>query len=161
MANDRDSATVLISRTRDEIRSEMNAEFQEREQTYTQRLKTAQEDARKAADEAAAQRICSARDGEEMGQRMAVYRRGSLLQLGAVVASAASGVAFGYAFQKNVDVRVGGVPAAAVLGLPGLVFGARLDESMAARAALAVGGAMFSVGTMIYTFCDSKKEQIV
>ncbi len=161
MANERDSATVLISRTREEIRAQMTAELEQREKSYAQQLSAAKEDARRAADEAAAQRICSATDTAEMGQRMAVYRRGSLLQLGAVVVSAASGVALGYAFQKNVDVRVKGVPAAAVLGLPGVVFGARLDESMAARAALAVGGAMFSVGTMIYTFCDSKKEQVV
>lgn len=161
MANERDSATVLISRTREEIRAQMTAELEQREKSYAQQLSAAKEDARRAADEAAAQRICSATDTAEMGQRMAVYRRGSLLQLGAVVVSAASGVALGYAFQKNVDVRVKGVPAAVVLGLPGVVFGARLDESMAARAALAVGGAMFSVGTMIYTFCDSKKEQVV
>jgi hypothetical protein len=158
MANERDSATALISRTRDEIRSEMTTEFEQREKTYFEQLASAKEDARKAADEAASQRICSARDGEEMGRRMAVYRRGSLLQLGAVVVSAASGVALGYAFQKNVDLRVKGVPAAAALGLPGVVFGARLDESMAARAALAVGGAMFSVGAVIYTFCDSKEK---
>lgn len=161
MANERDSATVLISRTRDDLRSEMTAEFNQREQTYIEQLERAKDDARRATDEAAAQRICSATDTAEMGQRMAVYRRGSLLQLGAVVVSAASGVALGYAFQKSVDLRVKGVPAAAALGVPGVVFGARLDESMAARAALAVGGAMFSVGTMIYAYCDSKKEQVV
>lgn len=161
MPNERDSASAFIRRTHDEIRSEMNAEFQEKEQNYATRLAAAKEDARKAADEAAGQRICSARDREEMGQRMAVYRRGSLLQLGAVVVSAASGVALGYAFQKNVDVRLKGVPAGAVLGVPGVVFGARLDESMAARASLAVGGAMFTVGTVLYALCDSKKEQVV
>lgn len=161
MPNERDSASAFIRRTHDEIRSEMNAEFEEKEQNYTNRLAAAREDARKAADEAAGQRICSARDREEMGQRMAEYRRGSLLQLGAVVVSAASGVALGYAFQKNVDVRLKGVPVGAVLGVPGLVFGTRLDESMAARASLAVGGAMFTVGTVLYALCDSKKEQVV
>jgi len=161
MPNERDSASAFIRRTHDEIRSEMNAEFQEKEQNYASRLAAAKEDARKAADEAAGQRICSARDREEMGQRMAEYRRGSLLQLGAVVVSAASGVALGYAFQKNVDVRLKGVPVGAVLGVPGVVFGTRLDESMAARASLAVGGAMFTVGTVLYALCDSKKEQVV
>lgn len=161
MPNERDSASAFIRRTHDEIRSEMNAEFEEKEQNYTNRLAAAREDARKAADEAAGQRICSARDREEMGQRMAEYRRGSLLQLGAVVVSAASGVALGYAFQKNVDVRLKGVPVGAVLGVPGVVFGTRLDESMAARASLAVGGAMFTVGTVLYALCDSKKEQVV
>lgn len=168
MPNERDSASAFINRTHDEIRSEMTAEFKEREQSFFSRLATAQEDARKAAedarkaaDEAAGQRICSARDREEMGQRMAEYRRGSLLQLGAVVVSAASGVALGYAFQKNVDVRLKGVPVGAVLGVPGVVFGTRLDESMAARASLAVGGAMFTVGTVLYALCDSKKEQVV
>ncbi len=161
MPNERDSASAFIRRTHDEIRSEMNAEFQEKEQNYASRLAAAKEDARKAADEAAGQRICSARDREEMGQRMAEYRRGSLLQIGAVVVSAASGVALGYAFQKNVDVRLKGVPVGAVLGVPGVVFGTRLDESMAARASLAVGGAMFTVGTVLYALCDSKKEQVV
>jgi hypothetical protein len=161
MPNERDSASAFIRRTHDEIRSEMNAEFQEKEQNYASRLAAAKEDARKAADEAAGQRICSARDREEMGQRVAEYRRGSLLQLGAVVVSAASGVALGYAFQKNVDVRLKGVPVGAVLGVPGVVFGTRLDESMAARASLAVGGAMFTVGTVLYALCDSKKEQVV
>lgn len=161
MPNERDSASAFIRRTHDEIRSEMSAEFEEKEQNYAKRLASAREDARKAADEAAAQRICSARDSEEMGQRMAVYRRGSLLQLGAVVVSAASGVALGYAFQKNVDVRFKGIPAGSVLGIPGVVFGARLDESMASRASLAVGGTMFAVGTVLYALCDSKKEQVV
>lgn len=159
MPNQQDSASAFINRARSEIRAEMEAEFREREEGYAQRLAAARDDARKAADKADAQRICSARDADEMGRRMAEYRRGSLLQLGAVVASAASGVALGYMFQRNVDVRPGGVPAAAALGLPGILFGAILDESMAARASLAVGGTMFSVGTMIYAHCHPLPEE--
>lgn len=85
-----------------------------------------------------------------MGARMAEYRRGKWYHLGAVVASACSGLAAGYLAQKTLDLRLRGVPVMAVAGVPGLAFGATLDESMAARASLAVGGTMFSVGTITY-----------
>jgi hypothetical protein len=159
MADQKDTIGAFVNRARRDIRAEMEAEFAEREESYAERLENAKNEARKAADEADGQRICSSKDREEMGRRMGEYRRGSLMQLGAVVASAATGAMLGYAFQSNVDVRIKNVPAAAVLGLPGVVLGARLDESLAARAALAVGGTMFSIGTMVYAHCHPQPSE--
>ena len=85
---------------------------------------------------------------------MAEYRRGKWYHVGAVVTSACSGFVMGYLTQKNLDLRVRGVPAMAIAGLPGIVGGGMLDEGVATRAALAVGGTMFSVGTITYALCN-------
>ena len=37
----------------------------------------------------------------------------------------------------------------------------RLDAIVVGGLILAVGGAMFTVGTVLYALCDSKKEQVV
>ena len=138
-----ESAGAFLIKLREGIRQELNFE-------YADRLRQAREQIRQAQDLADAQRICASQEQEQMAARMAEYRRGRWYHLGAVVASAASGLAVGYLAQKTVDLRVRGVPVAAVGGVPGLVLGAQLDEGMAARASLAVGGVMFTLGTITY-----------
>ena len=141
--NEVESAGAFLVKLREGIRQELDHH-------YAERLRQAREQVRQAQDLADAQRICASQEQEQMAARMAEYRRGKWYHLGAVVASAASGFAVGYLAQKTVDLRVRGVPVAAAGGLPGLVLGARLDEGMAARASLAVGGTMFTVGTITY-----------
>ncbi|MFZ6186032.1 hypothetical protein [Nannocystis pusilla] len=141
-----DSAGAFISQVRDGVRQEL-------EQEYAQRLRVAREEVRRAQDLADAQRICASQEQAQMAARMAEYRRGRWYHLGSVVASAVSGAVAGYHAQKALDVRARGVPVMAVAGIPGLVGGALLDEGMAARASLAVGGVMFSLGTAAYAAC--------
>ena len=138
-----ESASAFLIKLREGIRQDLNSE-------YAERFRQAREQIRQAQDLADAQRICASQEQEQMAARMAEYRRGRWYHLGAVVASAASGLAAGYLAQKAVDLRVRGVPVAAVAGLPGVILGAQLDEGMAARASLAVGGTMFTVGTITY-----------
>ncbi len=138
-----ETASAFLLKLREGIRQDLNNE-------YAERLRQAREKIRQAQDLADAQRICASQEQEQMAARMAEYRRGRWYHLGAVVASAASGLAVGYLAQKTVDLRVRGVPVAAVAGLPGVILGAQLDEGMAARASLAVGGTMFTVGTITY-----------
>jgi hypothetical protein len=138
-----ESAAAFIDKMRQGIRQELD-------QDYAKRLQAARQQVREAQDLADAQRICASEEKAQMAARMAEYRRGKWYHLGAVIASAASGLAVGYLAQKNFDLRVRGVPVVAVGGLPGVAFGALLDEGMAARASLAVGGTMFTVGTIAY-----------
>ena len=142
-----DSAAAFMSGVRDSIRQEL-------EQEYGERLLAAREQIRQAQDYADAQHICASTEREQMTARMAEYRRGRWYHVGAVVTSACSGFVMGYLAQKNLDLRVRGVPAMAIAGLPGIVGGSLLDESVATRAALAVGGTMFSVGTVTYALCN-------
>lgn len=138
-----DSAGGFISEVRRGIRQELEHE-------YSRRLLAAREEIRKAQDLADAQKICASREQEQMAARMAEYRRGKWYHLGAILASAASGLGLGYLAQKNLDVRLRGVPVLSIAGFPGVAFGVFLDEGMAARASLAVGGTMFAVGTYTY-----------
>lgn len=129
---------------------------QDLEQRYAERLVSARAQIRREQDEADGARICAVRD--EMGARMAEYRRGRWYHLGAIITSAAAGFTAGFISQRNADLRVQGVPVLAVAGLPGIVLGARLDESMAARACLAVGGTMFAVGTVTHALLNPEPK---
>ena len=117
---------------------------------FTSRLESARAQVREARDRADAEKICAQKANEEMTRRMAEYRRGRWYDVGAVVTSAASGFVAGYHTQKNADLRVGGAPLAAIAGVPGIVAGALLDESVVTRAVFAVGGTMFMVGATAY-----------
>ncbi len=118
---------------------------------FSARLESARAQVREARDKADAEKICSQKATEEMTRRMADYRRGRWYDVGAVVTSAASGFTAGYHTQKNADIRVGGAPVTAVAGVPGIIAGALLDESVVTRAVFAVGGTMFMVGATAYT----------
>ena len=117
---------------------------------FSARLESARAQVREARDKADAEKICSQKATEEMTRRMAEYRRGRWYDVGAVVTSAASGFSAGYHTQKNADLRIGGAPVAAVAGVPGIIAGALLDESVVTRAVFAVGGTMFMVGATTY-----------
>jgi hypothetical protein len=117
---------------------------------FSARLESARAQVREARDKADAEKICSQKANEEMTRRMAEYRRGRWYDVGAVVTSAASGFTAGYHTQKNADLRIGGAPVAAVAGVPGIIAGALLDESVVTRAVFAVGGTMFMVGATAY-----------
>ena len=117
---------------------------------FSARLESARAQVREARDKADAEKICAQKANEEMTRRMAEYRRGRLHDVAAVVTSAASGFTAGYHTQKNADLRIGGAPVAAVAGVPGIIAGALLDESVVTRAVFAVGGTMFMVGATTY-----------
>ena len=117
---------------------------------FSARLESARAQVREARDKADAEKICAQKANEEMTRRMAEYRRGRWYDVGAVVTSAASGFSAGYHTQKNADLRIGGAPVAAVAGVPGIIAGALLDESVVTRAVFAVGGTMFMVGATTY-----------
>jgi len=125
---------------------------------FSSRLESARKQVREARDRADAERICAQRSTEEMTRRMAEYRRGRWYDVGAVVTSAASGFAAGYHTQKNADLRLGGAPVTAVAGVPGLLAGALLDESVVTRAVFAVGGTMFMVGATTYALINPQGQ---
>jgi len=155
------AATNRAETMLDELQRATRAELeQEYKQTYEERLISARAEARKAQDEADHARICSAKDRQEGGRLIAEYRRGKWYDLGFIAGSAVTGLVAGYNFQRMVDVRAKGVPAGALLGVPGVGFGIALDENVAARAVLFVGGTMFAAGTFVYTHChpESKEE---
>jgi len=118
------------------------------EQEYTKRLADARKQIRVEQDEADAARICAVR--ETMGARMGEYRRGKVSHLLGIGAAAVVSFGVGYMAQRSADVRVKGVPALVIAGIPGVALGVAFDESLAFRASLVVGGAMFSVGTAAY-----------
>ncbi|MBL9102736.1 MAG: hypothetical protein JNL82_17450 [Myxococcales bacterium] len=115
--------------------------------TQMEDLRQQLRDARAAAD---FEKVCGQKATAEMTARMAEYRRGRWYHVGAVVTSAAAGFAVGYHTQKFADWRPGGVPVAAVAGVPGIIAGARLNESVVTRSVFAVGGAMYILGTSTY-----------
>jgi hypothetical protein len=117
---------------------------------FTARIETVRAQVREARDRADAEKICAQKANEEMTRRMAEYRRGRLYDVAAVVTSAASGFTAGYHTQKHADLRIGGAPVAAVAGVPGVLAGALLDESVVTRSVFAVGGTMFMVGATAY-----------
>ena len=109
---------------------------------------------REARDKAEAERICGQKATAEVTRRMAEYRRGRWYDVGAVVASAVTGFATGYQTQKHADLRLGGVPVTAVAGVPGVLAGVLLDESVVTRAVFAVGGTMYMVGATTYALIN-------
>ncbi|MBK6845903.1 MAG: hypothetical protein IPN05_08575 [Sulfuritalea sp.] len=117
---------------------------------FTARIESVRAQVREARDRADAEKICAQKANEEMTRRMAEYRRGRLYDVAAVVTSAASGFTAGYHTQKHADLRIGGAPVAAVAGVPGVLAGALLDESVVTRSVFAVGGTMFMVGATAY-----------
>ena len=119
-------------------------------QEFTARIETVRAQVREARDRADAEKICAQKANEEMTRRMAEYRRGRIYDVAAVVTSAASGFTAGYHTQKHADLRIGGAPIAAVAGVPGVLAGALLDESVVTRSVFAVGGTMFMVGATAY-----------
>ena len=132
---------ITLFRWNTAVRSEM-------EQEYSKRLADARKQIRVEQDEADAARICAVR--ETMGVRMGEYRRGKVSHLLGIGAAAVVSFGVGYAAQRSADVRIKGVPALAIAGLPGVALGVAFDESLAFRASLVVGGAMFTVGTAAY-----------
>ena len=125
---------------------------------FTSRLESARAQVREARDRADAEKICAQKATEEMTRRMAEYRRGRWYDVGAVVTSAASGFTAGYHTQKNADMRIAGAPVTAVAGVPGIVAGALLDESVVTRAVFAVGGTMFMVGATAYALIHPQEQ---
>ena len=117
---------------------------------FTARIESVRAQVREARDRADAEKICAQKANEEMTRRMAEYRRGRIYDVAAVVTSAASGFTAGYHTQKHADLRIGGAPVAAVAGVPGVLAGALLDESVVTRSVFAVGGTMFMVGATAY-----------
>ena len=127
-------------------------------QDFSTRLESARRQVRAARDRADAERICAQKATEEMTRQMAEYRRGRWYDVGAIVTSAATGFTAGYQTQKNADLRIGGAPVTAVAGVPGILAGALLDESVVTRATFAVGGTMFMVGATAYTLIHPQGE---
>ena len=125
---------------------------------FSARLETARKQVREARDRADAEKICAQKSTDEMTRRMAEYRRGRWYDVGAVVTSAATGFAAGYHTQKNADLRIGGAPVTVVAGVPGLLAGALLDESVVTRAVFAVGGTMFMVGATTYALINPQGQ---
>jgi len=125
---------------------------------FTSRLESARAQVREARDKADAEKICAQKANEEMTRRMAEYRRGRWYDVSAVVTSAATGFTAGYHTQKNADMRIAGAPVTAVAGLPGIVAGALLDESVVTRAVFAVGGTMFMVGATAFTLIHPHEQ---
>ena len=121
---------------------------EEVEREYAARLADMRKQVRRDQDQADADRICAVR--EQMSERMADYRRGRWYHLAGIGASAVAGFSLGYFTQRGADLRVKGAPVLAVCGLPGVIGGAAIDEHLALRASLMVGGAMFSAGTVAY-----------
>ena len=127
---------------------------------FTSRLESARAQVREARDRADAEKICAQKATEEMTRRMAEYRRGRWYDVGAVVTSAASGFTAGYHTQKNADMRIAGAPVTAVAGVPGIVAGALLDESVVTRSVFAVGGTMYVIGATTYALTHPQTEQV-
>jgi len=125
---------------------------------FSSRLESARAQVREARDRADAEKICAQKANEEMTRRMAEYRRGRWYDVGAVVTSAVTGFAAGYQTQMNADLRIGGAPLTAVAGLPGVVAGALLDESVVTRAVFAVGGTMFMIGATTYALVNPHNQ---
>ncbi len=125
---------------------------------FSARLESARKQVREARDRADAEKICAQKSTDEMTRRMAEYRRGRWYDVGAVVTSAATGFAAGYHTQKNADLRIGGAPVTAVAGVPGVLAGALLDESVVTRAVFAVGGTMFMVGATTYALINPQGQ---
>lgn len=125
--------------------------------TQMEDLRQQVRDARISAD---TERICGQKATAEMMTRMAEYRRGRWYHVGAVVTSAAAGFAIGYHTQKFADWRPGGVPVAAIAGVPGIIAGARLNESVVTRSVFAVGGTMYVIGATTYALTHPQTEQV-
>ena len=125
---------------------------------FTTQLNSVRAKIREARDKADAERICAQKANEEMTRRMAEYRRGRLYDVAAVVTSAASGFTAGYHTQKIADLRIGGAPVTAVAGVPGIIAGALLDESVVTRSVFAVGGTMFMVGATTYALIHPQEK---
>ncbi len=125
---------------------------------FSSRLESARAQVREARDRADAEKICAQKANEEMTRRMAEYRRGRWYDVGAVVTSAATGFTAGYQTQKNADLRIGGAPLIAVAGVPGVIAGALLDESVVTRAVFAVGGTMFMIGATTYALVNPQNQ---
>lgn len=130
------------------------------EKKFTAQMEDLRTQIRDARDKASAERICGQKATAEMTARMAEYRRGRWYHIGAVVGSAAAGFTIGYNAQRFADWRPGGVPMAAVAGVPGVIAGALLDESVVTRAVFAVGGTMYMVGATTYVLTHPQTEQV-
>lgn len=130
------------------------------EKKFTAQMEDLRRQVRDARDKADAERICGLKATAQMTARMAEYRRGRWYHIGAVVGSAAAGFTIGYHAQRFADWRPGGVPMAAVAGVPGVVAGAMLDESVVTRAVFAVGGTMYMVGATTFVLTHPLTEQV-
>jgi len=142
-----DSPGRFINRIGEGVRADL-------EKSFTQRVVEMREEMRAEQDRAEAEWICS--NESLRTQRMAEYRRGTWFELGGLAASAATGFASGFLAQRQADLRPMGVPAMAIVGLPGMVVGTMLDESVATRAYFVVGGTMFSVGATTYALLNPR-----
>ena len=60
--------------------------------------------------------------------------------------------------QKHADLRIAGAPVAAVAGVPGILAGALLDESVVTRSVFAVGGTMFMLGATAYALINPQSQ---
>jgi precorrin-3B methylase len=122
--------------------------------SYAGRLKKARDLQRQAEVRADAEALRASASMEDAERQIAEIRRGSAVNLLEICGSAAAGLALGIAAQKMMDVRVHGVPVNGVLGLAGVGLGAALEEDFPVRAVFAVGGAMFTAGTLAYAYLN-------
>jgi hypothetical protein len=141
-----DSPGRFINRIGEGVRADL-------EQSFTERLVAARKEMREEQDRAEADWICA--NESLRTQRMGEYRRGTWYQLGGLAASAATGFTAGFVAQRQADLRPMGVPAMALVGLPGVVVGTMLDEGVATRAYFVVGGTMFAVGATTFAAAQS------
>ncbi len=142
-----DSPGRFINRIGEGVRADL-------EQSYTERLVAARKEMREEQDRAEADWICA--NESLRTQRMGEYRRGTWYQLGGLAASAATGFTAGFVAQRQADLRPMGVPAMALVGLPGVVVGTMLDEGVATRAYFVVGGTMFAVGATTFAVLNPR-----
>jgi len=91
-----------------------------------------------------------------VAEGISTIRRGDVWDLLATAASAGAGVALGYASHRVLDVRPVGIPLNAAAGLAGLAAGASLDSTLTTRNAMFTGGAMFSLGSLVYALTHPK-----
>ncbi len=127
------------------------AEVEERyKKSYTGRLKAARDKQREAEVALDAEKVRAADTQEEAARQIAEIKRGNAINLLEVCGSGAIGAGLGVLAQREFDVRFMGVPLTGLVGLAGIGLGLYLKEDFGVRAVFAVGGTMYTVGTVVY-----------
>lgn len=127
------------------------AEVEERyRKSYAGRLKAARDKQRDMEVALDAERVRAATSREDAARQIAEIKRGSTVNLLEVCGSGILGAGLGVLAQREFDVRYMGVPLMGLLGAAGVGLGVYLKEDFGLRAVFAVGGAMYTAGTVIY-----------
>ena len=88
----------------------------------------------------------------EAAELVRVLRRGRVVDVLAIAASAALGVVAGAVSQRLINnATVGGVPTATVLGVVPAVAGLAAPVGLRGRAALSTGGVSYVAGAVLYS----------